>query len=222
MRRFLKIALAAFAVVLAGLALYGSKGWYDARQQGDELAKRAQELIADGRGGGDLGPNHLAVLVQVQDPGFYSHAGFDLSTPGAGLTTIPQSLAKRLAFDEFKPGIGKIRQTGYAIGLDQELTKQEQLALFLDTVPMGKLNGEWITGFFKASDAFFGKPPSELNDRQFNQLVAVLIAPGRLKLEAPDDLLEERVRRIANLAAGHCKPEGLSDVWLEACRSGEE
>tara|TARA_R110000850_G_scaffold59458_2_gene137322 strand:- start:20 stop:766 length:747 start_codon:yes stop_codon:yes gene_type:complete len=218
-RRIFRFVLVVIAAAMAALALYGGKGWYDARRQGDELAQRAGQLIAQGRGGEDLGPGHLAVLVQVQDPGFYSHAGVDLETPGAGLTTISQSLAKRLAFEEFKPGIGKIRQTGYAIGLDQELTKQEQLALFLDTVEMGEINGEWVTGFFKASDAAFGTPPSGLDDRQFNQLVAVLIAPGRLKLQEPDALLEERVLRIGNLAAGRCKPENLSDVWLDGCRS---
>ena len=219
MRRTFRFVLVVIAVVFAALAVYGGKGWYDARRQGDGLAQRAGQLIAEGRGGEDLGPGHLAVLIQVQDPGFYSHLGVDLDTPGAGLTTISQSLAKRLAFEDFKPGIGKIRQTGYALGLDQELTKQEQLALFLDTVEMGEINGEWVTGFFKASDAAFGTPPSDLEDQQFNQLVAVLIAPGRLKLQAPDALLEERVLRIGKLAAGRCKPEKLSDVWLDACRT---
>lgn len=74
----------------------------------------------------------------MEDPGFAEHDGVDFSTPGAGLTTITQSAAKRLAFETFRPGIGKIRQTGYAMGLESRLSKDQILALWLDTLEMGR------------------------------------------------------------------------------------
>ena len=43
---------------------------------------------------GDLSQRQKEILIKVQDPGFYNHNGIDLSTPGAGLTTITQAIVK--------------------------------------------------------------------------------------------------------------------------------
>ena len=59
----------------------------------------------------DLSKAQKEILIKVQDPGFYSHGGIDLSTPGAGLTTITQAIVKKLYFENFKAGIAKIRQS---------------------------------------------------------------------------------------------------------------
>lgn len=196
---------------------YGAKGWYDAKSQAQVLVDRAQKAIAEGRGSDSLSKERLRILLLVQDPGFYSHSGVDLTTPGAGITTLTQSLSKRLAFENFTPGIGKIRQTGYALGLDSVLTKDQQIALFLETLGMGASPEGWVTGFHKASEVFFGAAPSEISLEQYYALVAVLIAPSQLKLSEPDEKLQERVERIERLAAGSCEPTSLTDVWLEGC-----
>ncbi|MFK7993283.1 MAG: hypothetical protein AB8B87_04035 [Granulosicoccus sp.] len=78
-----------------------------------QLAKRADNLIANHFGGADLGGKRLQWLLKVQDPGYLLHNGIDLQSAGAGITTTTQSTLKRLAFNEFKPGIGKLRQTTY-------------------------------------------------------------------------------------------------------------
>ena len=142
----------------------------------------------------------------------------DMITPGAGVTTITQSAAKRLAFEAFKPGIGKIRQTGYALGLESELTKEQILALWLDTLEMGKGPDGWVTGFHRASEKNFGKAPTDLQETEFLSLVAVLIAPGKYRLGTDDPALAERVERIARLVSGSCSPLDNGDVWLEGCR----
>ncbi|MEP3275514.1 MAG: transglycosylase domain-containing protein [Stappiaceae bacterium] len=207
--------LLAASIVLFGI--YGVIGWYDAINDTETLQRRADAIIAGNRGGDSLPPDRLNILLLVQDPGFYAHSGVDLHTPGAGLTTLTQSISKRLAFDSFTPGIGKIRQTGYALGLDSRLTKEQQIALFLETAEMGQSRQGWITGFHNASEHFFGAPPQEISEENFLTLVAVLIAPGTLKLAEPSDRLRERVRRIARLSRGECKASALNDVWLEGC-----
>ena len=70
------------------------------------------ELIATHRANADmaltakqLSEEQLRILLAVEDPNFFSHSGIDLSTPGAGLTTITQALAKRLYFEQFQPGL---------------------------------------------------------------------------------------------------------------------
>ena len=55
--------------------------------------------------------NRVEMMLKVEDPNFYSHKGIDYSTPGAGLTTLTQALAKFLYFENFKPGFMKIEQT---------------------------------------------------------------------------------------------------------------
>jgi membrane peptidoglycan carboxypeptidase len=156
--------------------------------------------------------------LRVQDPAFRDHSGVDFSTAGAGATTISQSVSKRLAFKHFEPGIGKIRQTGYALGLEQSLTKDQILALWLDTVEMGRGPDGWMTGFFEASTMVFGVPPSEVTDTEFLRLVAVLIAPASFDLWQGDEKLVARTERIERMLAGECTPLGHGDVWLEGCR----
>ncbi len=217
MRKILVIVFAILVVLLSLAFLYGAKGWYDARAEAEPLRARARALEVDGRGAESLSSERLAALIKVQDPSFFVHSGIDFSTHGAGLTTLTQSLSKRLAFSTFRPGMGKIRQTGYAIGLDSVLTKQEQIALFLDTVSMGNSRNGWVTGFHQASWVFFDASPNDISEQQFLSLIAVLIAPSRLKLSAPDQLLDERVRRIDLLIKNDCQPNGFNDVWLEGC-----
>src|SRR5687768_2515105 len=49
----------------------------------------------------DFPPGYLDILLAVEDPGFYTHPGVDLITPGAGFTTITQGLVKQLFFGSF-------------------------------------------------------------------------------------------------------------------------
>ena len=210
------ILRAACGLALAlGLAVSTSFGWgwWDARSDADALAARADALIAAGRGPDALGAERLAALLRVQDPGFYDHGGLDLSTPGAGITTMTQSLAKRVAFEEFRPGWAKIRQTGYAMGLEGRLSKRRIAALWLDTVEMGRGPEGWVTGFFEAARG----SPRDLADAEFHRLLAVLIAQGRLTREDGARELAARTARIARLVAGDCEPRDHGDVWLEGC-----
>ncbi len=217
MRRVFGITVSLFLCVLAGAAGYGAIGYWDAVRQANGYAVRADNLINNGRGPNDLGVEQLRHLILVQDPGFLDHAGVDLATVGAGLTTISQSLAKRLGFEEFRPGISKIRQTGFAIGLERQLTKDHILALWLDTVEMGRGPDGWMTGFFEASDSIYGRTPADLTGQEYNRLLAVLIAPGRFRLLEIDNELNDRASRIARLTSGDCMPESQNDVWLDGC-----
>ena len=221
MKRFLRRVLILLLIGVLGLFGYGWLGYRDAVQGGAEFAARADALMADGRAGVNLGLDRRDMLLAVEDPAFEAHVGIDLTTPGGGITTITQSLSKRLGFEVFRPGIAKIRQSGYALGLERQLTKPQILALFLETASMGRgPDGTWITGFFAASEAYFDAAPSEIPEDDFLSLVAVLIAPGDLSLAEPGPELQERVSRIKRLLSGECQPIDNGDVWLEACGTG--
>lgn len=221
MRRFFKSLALLLALLVVALAAYGGKGFVDAKLASEDLRNRANGLMAGARGGPDLGAERLQWLLRVQDPAFWDHGGVDFSTDGAGATTISQSVSKRLAFERFKPGIGKVRQTGYALGLEQNLTKDQILALWLDSLEMGHGPDGWMTGFFEASTEIYGATPSQIADTEFLSLVAVLIAPGTFDLRRPDRALAARVERIERLIANACAPLDHGDVWLEGCRQAE-
>lgn len=217
MVRVVKYLSVGVVVIIACAVVYGAKGYFDAMLEADDLRARADVLIEQGHGGDNLGDGRRASVLMIQDPAFATHSGMDFTTPGAGITTISQSVSKRLAFDQFRPGIGKIRQTGFALGLERQLDKDQILALWLDTVEMGHGPDGWMTGFFTASDAIYDRAPSVITGEEFLRLVAVLIAPGSFDLRGTDPELDGRVQRIMRRVGGHCAPIDHEDVWLDGC-----
>lgn len=217
------MAIFAILILVLSAMTYGFYSYFDATGNAAKLKSRADSLISQSKGPDALGNKRAAQLLMVQDPSYYDHNGVDLTSKGAGVTTLTQSLAKRIGFSEFKPGIAKLRQTAYALGLESELSKEQIFALFLDTVEMGKGPDGWMTGFFNASRVIYDKEVDQLSDQDFLSLVAVMIAPATYDLRKPltneyNEELTERVTRIKKLTSGKCKPEGLRDVWLDGCK----
>lgn len=217
MTRIARGALLAILLVAFAAFGYGAKGYLDAARDAGDLRQRADLLIAQGRGGESLGPGRVAQVLRVQDPAFLTHSGVDFTTPGAGATTISQSVSKRLAFERFRPGLGKIRQTGYALGLERHLTKGQILALWLDTLEMGRGPQGWMTGFHTASMAIYERPPADLSQAEFLRLMAVVIAPASFDLSKNDPALADRAARLQRLITDQCAPTDHGDVWLQQC-----
>lgn len=164
----------------------------------------------------DLSPPQRRILLTVQDPNFEAHKGIDLSTPGAGLTTITQSLTKRVFFDDFKPGFAKIEQTLIArFVVNGKVSKDDQLTAFLNTAYFGRCKNKQIAGYAAAADCYLGKGFDDLTEQDFVNLTARLIAPNKYNRDA--GALTVRIEKINKLLAGACKPTGLRDVMLEAC-----
>ena len=217
MKRIALYLIGIIFLTITALGIYAYSGWSDAARDAPSLKAEAHALIAARRGADQLSQSQKAILLKVEDPLFYDHNGLDFSTPGAGVTTLTQALAKRVGFKSFEPGIGKLRQSAYALSLERRLAKDEILTLALHHAEMGKGPEGWVTGFLPASEIFYGKPVAALSEPEFIGLVAVLIAPGRLSPLRPSDAYETRIDRIARLANGECAPNGHSDVWLEGC-----
>ncbi len=155
-----------------------------------------------------------AWLVKIQDPDFYNHHGVDLTTPGAGLTTITQSMVKKLYFENFKPGYRKLTQTLIAyFVVDDMLTKSEQLTVFLNASYMGSVKGELVFGFENAARTYFGKPFVKLTDDQFLSLVAMLIGTKQFSLTKHPEKNRERVQRIKKALSGEYVPRDLNDLY---------
>jgi membrane carboxypeptidase/penicillin-binding protein PbpC len=168
----------------------------------------------------DLSPERRSMLLAVEDPAFTRHHGVDLATPGAGMTTLTQGLVKLLYFpDGFQPGLAKIRQTLIAqYALDEMVSKDDQLFLFLNICYLGSEHGHAIHGYENASIVYFGKGFSAITDDEFQSLVAMHIGPDDLKPGTAAN--SERVQRIRKYLSGHYQPAGLLDVDYNGKRHG--
>ncbi|HSS18569.1 MAG TPA: biosynthetic peptidoglycan transglycosylase [Pyrinomonadaceae bacterium] len=169
----------------------------------------------------DVSPEFQQILLTVEDPAFYTHHGVDLSTPGAGWTTITQGLVKIYFYNGFTPGTFRYRKFGQsliALVFNSRVDKQTQLLMFINSAYFGSPDGEDVVGFSDAAKVYFHKDFSELTRDEFVSLVAMLVGPNLYNVKQQPQKNQERVGRINRLLSGQCKPTGLSDVYYEACR----
>jgi len=159
----------------------------------------------------DVPASKIDILLKIEDPKFRKHHGVDLATPGAGMTTITQGLTKLLYFPGgFHKGIAKIRQTLIAeYALDQLVSKDEQLELYLNVTFFGSVNGQPVHGLAAASVAYFNKPFRKLSDDEFIALIGMTISPNTLKPGTANSAT--RVARIKRYLAGEVAPASVLD-----------
>lgn len=131
----------------------------------------------------DISKNTIQALVATEDERFYEHSGIDgialvravvnLGRDGGG-STLTQQLAKNLFTDYsgFVPLriLQKIKEWIIAVKLERNFTKDEIIALYLNTVPFG----DNVYGIRNASRTFFQKEPAILNVNESAVLVGML------------------------------------------------
>ena len=171
-------------------------------------------------------PPIAAALIATEDARFYSHSGVDLPSllrvgvktiamqrhAQGGGSTITQQLAKNLFPRNDMRNDGKIVRTAKlvvaklkewitAVKLEYNYTKEEIVAMYLNTVEYGSN----AFGIKSAAMTFFGKSPDELNLQEAAMLVGVVNAPTRYSpVRNPDNALKRRnlvLKRIAEAGA---------------------
>jgi len=159
----------------------------------------------------DVPPHRIDILLKIEDPMFRKHRGVDLATPGAGMTTITQGLVKLLYFPGgFQQGIAKIRQTLIAeYALDDLVSKDEQIELYLNMTYFGTVAGKPIHGLAAAAEAYFRKSFLELTDDDFIALIGMTISPEALKPGTAGSIT--RVGRIKRFLSGETSPASVLD-----------
>jgi penicillin-binding protein 1A len=133
----------------------------------------------------DISPNVFNALIATEDERFYDHAGIDpiatIAIPvyavlhkRRGSSTITQQLAKNLFGREhenmFTLPFIKLKEWVLAVKLERNLTKNEIMTLYLNTVPFG----ENVFGIRNASLTFFNKTPDKLSIDEAAVLVGML------------------------------------------------
>lgn len=135
----------------------------------------------------DISKHVIDALVSTEDKRFYDHSGIDgirlakaFVTFGSdgGASTITQQLALNM-FDERAKGkvsrlLQKIKENIIAIKLERNFTKQEIIALYLNTVSFS----DNVYGIRNASRTFFSKEPDRLTVEEAAVLIGMQKATG--------------------------------------------
>jgi penicillin-binding protein 1C len=136
---------------------------------------------------GDVDPQFIDMLLAYEDRHFATHRGIDwsgiaraaLQYAGAGGqivsggSTLTMQVARLLETGSTRNAGAKLRQMVHADRLEQALSKDEILTLYLTLAPYG---GN-IEGVRAASLAYFGKEPARLTTAQAALLVALPQSP---------------------------------------------
>lgn len=162
----------------------------------------------------------ITQLLAIEDPEFYTHNGLDFHSPGAGWTTISQGLVKIFYFNNFRPGIRKIRLfyiTRFVF--DPSVPKNDQLSLFFNYAYFGNDDeGKVIRGFANAAKFFYKKSFDKLTNDEYLSLVASLMNPNQYRVDKYPENNKDRVSRIKRFLAGECHPVDWKDCELEGCK----
>jgi penicillin-binding protein 1C len=134
----------------------------------------------------DVDPIFVKTLVAYEDRRFREHHGVDVKAlfraafqlvthghPVSGASTITMQVARLLTADSTRSLGGKFNQILLALALEQRLTKDEILGLYLTLAPYG---GN-IEGIRAASLAYLGKEPRRLTPAEAALLVALPQSP---------------------------------------------
>ena len=163
------------------------------------------------------------VVIAAEDIRFRSHPGFDLIAIQEALanaqsderirggSTLTQQLAKNLFLDGRRTLRRKLRELLLALSMEERMTKDAILALYLNVVEFGP--GIWGVG--EASDAWFLKTPDQLSVREAAFLSSILPAPkmwhqritdtGRVPRTRVNAVLDRMRRRGSLSHASHAE-----------------
>lgn len=132
-------------------------------------------------------PPHVRFAVLgAEDRSFYSNPGFDivgigravfnqLTGGGGGGSTITQQYVKVSTGEDAYSLWRKYQEAVLAVKITREQSKDEILENYLNTVYLGR----GASGVQAASEAYFGKPVSELNVSEGAMLASIIQTPSR-------------------------------------------
>ena len=164
-------------------------------------------------------------LLDTEDKRFYDHSGIDyisfandvlqvLMNPSVrtGASTITMQLARNVSFSLEQTFIRKFKEMLLAIKIEQELTKEQILELYINVMFFGKR----AYGAQAAALTYYDRPLSELNLAQLAMLAGIVKRPDSGNpVSGPDWALNRR-----NLVLGRMLAQGSIDrEAFEAARS---
>jgi penicillin-binding protein 1B len=153
-------------------------------------------------------------VLAMEDADFHRHPG--LSVTGVlralvvnlmagrtvqGGSTLTQQLAKNLFLDPQRSLARKAREAFLALAIEQRLSKDEILELYLNGIYLGQAGGQGIHGVAEAARVYFGKPVDRLGLGECATLAGIISAPNAYSpLNHPEKALERRDLTLGRMA----------------------
>jgi penicillin-binding protein 1A len=124
-------------------------------------------------------------LVSTEDKRFYHSFGLDpeaiaraiFARNRQGGSGLDQQIAKNLLVGAERSYARKVQEALDALAIDELFSKDEILAIYLNNMDWGTVNGRSIVGIEQASRAYFGKSAAQLNLYESAVLVGMLKGP---------------------------------------------
>ena len=149
----------------------------------------------------DVPQAFLDGLIGTEDKRFYSHSGIDFvslandtlglltSDVRTGASTLTMQLAKIVSFSHKQEFIRKFKEMLLALKVEQELTKDEILELYVNVMAFGKR----AYGVQAAAQTYYGKPVDQLTLAQTAMLAGIIKKPeGGNPINGPEWALARR------------------------------
>lgn len=164
----------------------------------------------------EMPPQLIQAFLAVEDSRFYEHPGIDIigiiraatvvvtsGDASQGASTITQQLARNFFLTREKKIIRKIKEIFLAIHIEQLLTKDEILELYLNKIELGQRS----FGVGAAAQVYFGKTVHDLTVDEIAIIAGLPQAPSVLNpVRSPSNA---RVRR--NIVLGRMLVTGVID-----------
>ena len=195
------------ALIPTGMLIYNGYTLYRQALAEKPVAEMAAEIqaIPNYTTVDELPQIYLDAVISVEDKRFYSHPGVDplaiaraafndlrtLSFAEGG-STITQQLAKNEYFTQEKTLTRKIAEAFMALKIERELDKDTILGLYLNSINFG-------SGYYciaDASEGYFSKSPSMMNDWEATLLAGIPNAPSVYSPDADPELALQRQRQV--------------------------
>lgn len=176
-----------------------------------------------------LPPAMLRAVIVAEDSRFYQHGGFDIAAIreafdynlekgrlARGASTISQQTAKNLFLTPSRNPIRKWHETVLTWGLEQNLSKQRILEIYLNSAEFG----QGIYGVQAAAEFYWGIPAARMTVTQAAELAACLPSPRKNNPDLRTPFFIKGSQRILrNLTRDGSDPEEVNSqhpaaAWL--------
>ncbi|MDP3958291.1 MAG: transglycosylase domain-containing protein, partial [bacterium] len=188
----------------------------------------------------DMGANIKNATVAIEDRDFYEHGGVRFRSvirailvnlhlwpgyAGQGGSTITQQVIKNALLTKEKKISRKVKEWILATKLEQTMSKEDILTLYLNESPYGGP----VYGIGEAASYYFGKRPSDLTVAEAAYLAALPQAPTyyspygkhRDELERRKNLVLSKMRELGFITAEeHAAAQGETVVFVPQYEGG--
>ena len=228
---FFKKILAIIFLIIICLSIYIIKSGYDIYKDAiasmpiskkvDEVSSSDSYVTLD-----NIPKTYQEATILIEDKRFYSHQGVDIISIGRAIikdistlslaeggSTITQQVAKNLYLTQEKNFTRKVAEVFLATKLEEELSKEKILELYLNII----YYGDGYYGIQNASYGYFGKAPASLNLNEQTILVGLPNAPSVYQLSNNSNLTKKRQEIVIKTMAdaGQLTDDQIKEIESE-------